>query len=77
MRMVLHVGHEPLPEGVRGCCSPDSEMPGQYYILISSLISQREQEDAFLHELRHIWRGDFCRSDSVDGIETDCRKYAE
>lgn len=57
----IRVGLLPLPSPVRACSSRDGL--DCFTVGINQALSSEEQEAAFLHEIRHIWRRDHDRSD--------------
>lgn len=59
----------PLPYSVRAFTLPDEQ--GDYNVYINSSLSAEQRQRSFLHELRHIKRDDFYKSDlSVSEIES-------
>lgn len=60
-----------LPHGVRGFTIPDAD--GNDNVYINKDLSGTAQQEAYLHELRHIQQGD-CWSDAAAGkIEQEMR----
>lgn len=70
----IHLYTEPLPETVRGVVT---ENQGYYIICINNLLSEEEQQQAFIHEMLHIYNNDFNSGDSVQAIEERTHKAAE
>ncbi len=69
-KITIIMDDEPLPEGVRGVCT--GEFKGEkevYHMLIDSGLNDDEKEKTFLHECRHIFRGDFLKPGNVQEIE--------
>lgn len=62
---------EPLPEGIRGAtsCEKLTEEKETYYMMINGVLPDEEQEKTFMHECRHIYRGDFMPGLNVQMIE--------
>ena len=60
--------YEHLPEDIHAFVSEESK--GHYMIVIRAEDSPQEQEKAFLHEMRHIYRNDFHSIHSADTIES-------
>lgn len=50
-----------LPYSVRAFTVPDEQ--GDYNVYINSSLSAEQRHRSFLHELRHIKRNDFYKSD--------------
>lgn len=72
LRIVYATG---LDKEVHGIVSPTA--PGKYLILLNASDSEEQQTESFLHECRHIFRGDLeKRNVSVNQIEaeTHCGK---
>lgn len=47
-----------------------SPSPGKYHIFLNAADDERQQEESFLHECLHIFRGDLYRDDiTADQIE--------
>lgn len=42
---------------------------GSYTIFIEPALSREEQQQAFLHAMKHICNGDFCMENSADLLE--------
>lgn len=51
----------PLPNGVRGCTAPDEN--GDYNVYISEKLDPEDRAKAFRHEIEHIKRLHFQRSE--------------
>ena len=56
--ITLHIEAADLPEGVHGFSGMDAEKPGTFYIAINAANTAKKQEETFIHEMLHIWRGD-------------------
>ena len=56
--ITLHIEAADLPEGVHGFSGMDAEKPGTFYIAINAAHPPERQEEAFIHEMLHIWRRD-------------------
>lgn len=56
-----------MPSSVKGasCKTPDSG----YMVVINSGLSAEEQEEAFLHEMLHVWNGDHDREENTQELE--------
>ena len=50
-----------LPIGVGGCVSPNPD--GTYNVYINARSDRRRQWESYKHEVRHIERNDFNKSD--------------
>lgn len=57
-----------MPEAVRGFSYPDKS---GYTIMLNGNDTAERREEAFLHECRHIWRGDHERETTVGIVETE------
>ncbi len=56
-----------MPSSVKGasCKTPDNG----YMVVINSGLSAGEQEEAFLHEMLHVWNGDHDREGNTQELE--------
>ena len=54
----------PLPVGIRGMVSPNSD--GTYCIYISSQIPSEQQLESYFHEVGHIENDDFNNGKSME-----------
>ena len=56
-----------MPSSVKGasCKTWDNG----YMVVINSGLSAEEQEEAFLHEMLHVWNGDHDREDNIQELE--------
>lgn len=56
-----------MPSSVKGasCKTPDNG----YMVVINSGLSAVEQEEAFLHEMLHVWNGDHDREENIQELE--------
>ena len=56
-----------MPSSVKGasCKTPDNG----YMVVINSGLSAEEQEEAFLHEMLHVWNGDHDREENLQALE--------
>ena len=61
---------------IKGCVCPWDESSGEYRIFINRNLSPREKTETFIHEMLHLWRGDFDKTD-VQSIEYECHKESE
>lgn len=64
--MKIDVFKKILPENVHGAAGTDGV---NYYILINKNDTAERQEEAFIHEMLHIWRGDLDREGNADQLE--------
>lgn len=55
-----------MPSGLKGCVSSNAD--GSYTIFINARLNLEQQQEVYLHELRHILNDDFCKFD-VDTVE--------
>ncbi len=58
-----------MPNGIRGVTVLDSD--GDYNVYINSRLTGQIQRIAYVHELRHIRRGDFHSERSIDSLEPE------
>lgn len=56
-----------LPSGAEGAACKDPD--GGYMILINSDLTEEAQTEAFIHEMLHIWHGDFESSTPIGTLE--------
>ena len=56
-----------MPSSVKGasCRTPDNG----YMVVVNYGLSAEEQEEAFLHEMLHVWNGDHDREDNIQELE--------
>lgn len=57
-----------LPEAIHGVSYPKGD---GYMVILNGSDTAERQEEAFLHELRHIWRGDHEKAATADMIEKE------
>ena len=48
-----------MPEGIPGTAVEWKDEPGTYQVFIRKQGTDQEQEQAFIHEMLHIWHEDF------------------
>jgi len=58
-----------MPASVRGFTIADQD--GNYNVYINRALTRESQQDTYLHELRHIERGDLYSDKPVSEIEWD------
>ena len=63
-----------MPESIPGCCVEWKDDPGTYMICVREGATAEEQEEIFLHEMKHIWHDDFHSDRTVHQIEIDRHK---
>ena len=68
-KITIYFDLQDLPADVHGAVTKDDA--GAYYILLNGTDDHTRQEQAFLHEMAHIWRHDLDKNGSVDGIERE------
>lgn len=71
-KLTVYYDLQDLPQGVHGAVSKDETET--YYILLNKKDVPARQEQAFLHEMAHIWRHDLDKCGSVDEIEREIRQ---
>jgi Zn-dependent peptidase ImmA (M78 family) len=63
-----------LPQTIHGACAIDGA--GQISVMINSRDSQERQEEAFLHEMLHLFRGDHKQVEMHSSeIEEKCHSF--
>lgn len=62
-----------MPETIHGASYPDK---GGYTIMLNGSDTEERREESFLHECRHIWRGDHARESAADDIERQTHRKA-
>ena len=62
----ISIAKMPLLAGARGVVVKDTD---GYMVIINADLTAEEQEQALIHEIRHIWRGDFENPATADQIE--------
>lgn len=65
--------YEPLPQTIHGVCAKESD--NQYIIIINADMSDEQQAESLQHEILHIKRKDFDRTDiTVEQIEINAHR---
>ena len=60
---------------VNGCVTEWNKESGEYRVFINSEMSEQEKLKTFIHEMIHLYRGDFEKEGGdVQEIESECHK---
>lgn len=62
---------------VKGCCCPWDEGSKEYRIFINKNLSDQEKRKTFVHELIHIYNGDFDHGEDIQTIEARTHRQTE
>lgn len=65
----LRIVKVPLPASVNGVSTISQD--GCYVVAVNSGLAEKEQTDAFIHEMLHIWHQDFETCGSLQHAEAD------
>lgn len=61
LKAKVYVYHAPLPEGIHGMTS--KSISEAFIVAINSEDTPERQEQAFIHEMMHIWRDDWSKTE--------------
>lgn len=73
-KITIYMDAQDLPADVHGAITKDDT--GTYYVLLNTNDSSDRRQQAFLHEMLHIYRGDL-NKDGADVSELEGAAHAE
>lgn len=67
-----------IPGGIDGCIARWGEDSGEYRIFINNKMDDRQKIHTFIHEILHLYRGDFDKEGgNVNQIEAECHQLTQ